>query len=239
MHVRIYQINPDRDTNRVKFEGYSEIERYQGSFDIESNIYDMVFDGDVECKNLEEVFAKFNMERPEGHKGHSLSVSDIVEVVSGEYEPGFYYCDRIGFVKVEFEADKAAVIEEEKIKVVICEPGWIARIEEIPNSLESLQKVVGGYIEAVYPFDDEACIICNEEGKITGMDLNRALRNEDDEVADIIAGTFIVCGLGEDDFCGLTDEQVERYMKMFEYPEAFFNVNGNIVVKKVFFVANG
>ena len=56
--------------------------------------------------------------------------------------------------------------KEQYINVVLCEPGKKARVTTIMNSLESLQKMVGGYIEAVYPFDDPVAIVCNEEGKI-------------------------------------------------------------------------
>lgn len=61
------------------------------------------------------------------------------------------------------------------IYVVLCEPGKKACITTIHNTLESLQQIVGGYIEAVYPFDNPVVIICNEEGKIIGLELNRAL----------------------------------------------------------------
>ena len=64
-----------------------------------------------------------------------------------------------------------------KIKVVVLEPGKEARIAEIDNSLESMQHFVGGYSE-IYPVDEEVCIVCNEEGKINGMELNRAVRND-------------------------------------------------------------
>ena len=61
-----------------------------------------------------------------------------------------------------------------KIKVVMVEPGKEARIDKIDNSLESMQQIVGGWIEAYYPFEEEVCIVCNDEGKINGMELNRA-----------------------------------------------------------------
>ena len=64
-----------------------------------------------------------------------------------------------------------------KIKVVVLEPGKEARIAEIDNSLESMQSFVGGYIEPFYPVaEEDVCIIVNEEGKINGMELNRAVR---------------------------------------------------------------
>ena len=75
--------------------------------------------------------------------------------------------------------------------VLIVEPEKAPRMASITGDLNSLQQVVGGYIEAVYPYDDPVAIVCHEEGKLIGLPLNRKL-----EDYDIIAGTFIVCGLG-------------------------------------------
>ena len=115
------------------------------------------------------------------------------------------------------------------IQVVLCEPGKKARIATISNTLPSLQQIIGGYIEAVYPFDDPVAIICNEEGKINGLELNRALRDESGRIFDILAGTFLVVGLGEEDFASLTPEYQEKYRKLFECPEVFLSANGNIL----------
>lgn len=70
-------------------------------------------------------------------------------------------------------------MNESTMKVVLLEPGKQAKIADIGTSLESMQRTVGGYIEAVYPFEEEVCIVCNEEGKIYGLPLNRALREPD------------------------------------------------------------
>lgn len=58
---------------------------------------------------------------------------------------------------------------EKKIKVVLLEPGKLARAVEINASLAEMQKVVGGLIEPFYPFEEQVCIVCNEESKIKGM----------------------------------------------------------------------
>ena len=81
------------------------------------------------------------------------------------------------------------------MRVLIVEPGKRARIGEIVSDLKSMQNAVGGYIEAVYPFEDpDVVLVCNEEGKIMGMDLNRALRSEDGKIYDIVAGIFFAAG---------------------------------------------
>lgn len=119
------------------------------------------------------------------------------------------------------------------IQVVLCEPMKQARIATITNSLTSLQQIVGGYIEAVYPFDDPVAIICNEEGKINGLELNRALRDENGKVYDILAGSSLVVGLGEEDFASLAPEHLEKYRNLFEYPEVFLSVNGEILAIRI------
>ena len=70
----------------------------------------------------------------------------------------------------------------ETMKVLVVEPEKEPYVKEISSGLSSLQKEVGGFIEAVYPFEDPVAIICNEEGKLEGLPLNRALRDEDGHV---------------------------------------------------------
>ena len=99
------------------------------------------------------------------------------------------------------------------IKVLIVKPGQAPYAAEIPSALESLQHQVGGLIQVLYLPD--AAIICNDEGKLIGLPLNRPLFDEDRNIYDVIAGTFLVVGLTEDDFGSLTDEQIQRYTDMF------------------------
>lgn len=109
-------------------------------------------------------------------------------------------------------------MDEEKIDVLLVEPGKHPESIKIKTDLESLQKAVGGMIEVVYPFPEQVGIICNEEGKINGMELNRALKDEQGGIRDIIAGPFVVAGLTEDSFCSLTKEQLKQYEKKFHCP---------------------
>ena len=45
--------------------------------------------------------------------------------------------------------------------------------------MESMQQLVGGLIQVLYPFRDaEVALICNDEGKLLGLPFNRALRDE-------------------------------------------------------------
>jgi hypothetical protein len=115
-----------------------------------------------------------------------------------------------------------------KIKVVVLEPGKPARAEEIESSLEAMQELVGGYIEGMYPFEEEVCIVCNEEGKMNGIALNRAIYGESGEIVDIIAGPCFICDSSGENFGSLSAEQLDRYTNKFKYPEQFLRVNGNI-----------
>ena len=69
--------------------------------------------------------------------------------------------------------------------------------------------------DVVYPDDNETCIICNEEGKLIGMEGNRRIGDG----SSIIAGPFFICGTTEEDFRGLTDSEVDLYMDRFKEPE--------------------
>ncbi len=109
------------------------------------------------------------------------------------------------------------VIMKEKITVLIVEPGKHPYTAEIPAGLESLQKTVGGLIEAVYPYEDEVALICCDEGKLLGLPLNRPLCDEDGAIYDIITGKFLVVGLTDDDFGSLSREMIEKYTEVFSW----------------------
>lgn len=102
------------------------------------------------------------------------------------------------------------------MKVILVEPEKTARPAEIDNGLKAMQDIVGGTIQALYPWDDMAAVICNDEGKLIGLPLNRVL-----EDYDVIAGTFFICGIQDDTFCSLTEQQLQKYEQMFHSPEIF------------------
>lgn len=129
--------------------------------------------------------------------------------------------------------DEFHIEKERYIKVVLCEPEKKTRVTTISNDLKSLQRMVDGYIECVYPFEDPVGIICDEEGKINGKPLNRALHDESGNIQDIIAGTFAVVGLGDEDFASLSKELQDKYCKLFEYPEMFYRAGNEIKAVKM------
>lgn len=101
------------------------------------------------------------------------------------------------------------------MKVLVVEPMKKCYTKEI-NGLEEMQALVGGYIQAIYPFPDKAAVVCNEEGKNLGLPFNRPLFDENDLPYDIICGTFFVAGLGVEDFVSLTEEQIRRYKEHYD-----------------------
>lgn len=102
-----------------------------------------------------------------------------------------------------------------EISVLMVEPHKHPTLTTLESKLEPLQEAVGGLIEIV-DIDEDACILCNEEGKLIGLEGNRRFCN------DIIAGTFYVCGTDEyGDLDSLSLEQIETYSKIFWEPEDF------------------
>ena len=95
------------------------------------------------------------------------------------------------------------------MKILIVEPGKDPRAADIAPTLEAMQQVVGGYIEVVCPWADSVAIVCDEEGVLNGKPINRDIGN-----GLVIVGTFFLCGLGEEDLCGLTAKQAEKYSKL-------------------------
>ena len=152
------------------------------------------------------------------------------QMVSDQWRSGDHILDADNFVDVEFEGKESVEREKEKtIDVLLVEPGQYPRMTSIGSDLHSLQKAVGGDIEAIYPYDDPVAIVCAEEGKINGEPLNRAIRDEDNDIVDIIAGTFFVCGLGEEDFASLPKELQEKYEDKYHQPESFLKLGSRIM----------
>lgn len=120
---------------------------------------------------------------------------------------------------------------QRNLKVLVVEPYKLPKEKMIKNTLEEKQKIVEGYIEYAYMLDDpNVALICNEEGKMEGLSLNRDIGH------DIIAGTFIIVGdndTGEDR--SLTDEQIAKYKERFN-EKSIENTDakvGEIYTKKI------
>lgn len=122
------------------------------------------------------------------------------------------------------------------IDVLLVQPMKKPEVVQMEDSLEAMQKMVGGYIEEYMPFNDDIAIVCNEEGKLIGAPLNRGIYNENGELQDIIAGNFFVCSapMECESFQSLSEEQIKEYTEKFKYPEMFFRGDdGKIIAKKI------
>ena len=115
--------------------------------------------------------------------------------------------------------------EKRRLRMLLVMPGLEPKEATVEDSVEALQRLVGGTFQIIYPWDDSACLICNDEGKLNGMPPNRMVRTGLMPVdgirrsflaaADIIHGPFLVSGFSGDDLDSLTDLQMEGYRKMF------------------------
>ena len=117
------------------------------------------------------------------------------------------------------------------MRVLVVEPERRPEVREIDGSLKSMQEVVGGLIQALYPFDEPLALVCNDEGKLMNLPANRGLRDKNGRIYDIVVGTFFLCGAPADSdrFVSLTLEQIERYRERFYTPEMFLGVDGHII----------
>ena len=265
MRVKIYQIDHERDKPMKKFLGMEELEKLTGSSKVDPSIYQEVFNGELDPMGVEEIYVQFNREGHPLHRGHSMSVSDVVVIdpdsvpflvgeISGRYpggarftakytdlieynlaidslsdqnaefeahdmfglkipsaEAGAFFCDSIGFKKIEFD-ETLTHKPDNLLRVVYVEPHKEPYIAEVQDELRMLQKAVGGYIEPIYP-EEGIIFVGNEEAKLMGLDGNRHFGD------DILTGPFFICGDAGENFRSLTDEEVTTYMARFAEPE--------------------
>ena len=158
------------------------------------------------------------------------SKDDAIQMVEDMWKGADIILDSENFVGVEYESDNGKEIEKtNELEVLLVEPGQYAKMTTIEAGLSSMQNIVGGNIQAAYFFEEPVAIVCNEEGKINGSELNRAVKDENGKMLDIIAGTFFVCGLGDENFISLQPEHRAKFEKMFKNPEAFLKMGKGIM----------
>ena len=116
------------------------------------------------------------------------------------------------------------------MKILIIEPEKAPYTKSINGTLKEMQSIVGGTIQVLYPFPEEVALVCNDEGKLTGLPANRGLFDESGELYDIICGTFFICGApaDSDSFTSLTQEQSEQLQKRFHSPEMFVRIGNKL-----------
>mgnify|MGYP002648133504 CR=1 FL=1 len=246
----LYQVKGGEQTRDYRFMSYSQLQK-QG-LTVDKNNYELTYVcGLSEKTTLENLFTQFNTDCPQDFKGRSMSVSDVV-VMKRNGEEKAYYCDSAGFKEVpqflaENHLETAEKTEEQNfnqidgeinneppkqgtIAVLVVEPMQEPYVKRIPTGLEAMQKEVGGLIACAYPSEKPIALICNDEGKINGMQLNRALYDTEGEMYDIVAGTFLIAGINSDnsDFISLSPDLQRQFANRFKNPEIFVRINGEI-----------
>lgn len=110
------------------------------------------------------------------------------------------------------------------MKVLLLEPGKLAKEMDIPRELSEMQRIVGGTIQAIYPFPEQAAVVCNDEGMLLGLPLNRVI-----DTNIVIAGACFICGLGEEDFTDLSPDLMERFKERYYWPRQSIRLNGELI----------
>ena len=207
MNIRIFQLKAQADN---KFMSYEFTEGHGG---VNAENYIQIWGGPMVSSGLDDIFKKCNTdEKPLGYCGHSLSVSDIVEICDGT-DKGFYYVDPFGFKKLD-DFDIDLTDHSEMYSVLILENDKMPYTAEVRHELHSMQHIVGGHIEPVYFEDDSAICWCNEEFLLNGSKPNRIIGQT------LIHGTCFISGDGYDangerEWQSLTDEQVKIFTEKF------------------------
>ena len=199
-------------------------------FVLPSSVHEVLFirdDGSFEREQLESMV--------QGVNATEVSEADFLSDSVYHYDSD----DHVFEKAVTFEsrvAEQSAVYAAEApapavetMTVLLVEPNQHPRPVEIGTGLENLQSAVGGYIEVVYPFDEPVALVMNEEGKLDGLPLNRALRDDNGEIYDVVAGSFLVVGLTDEDFGSLTPDQMKTFEEKFHSPEVFVRMGRGIM----------
>lgn len=102
------------------------------------------------------------------------------------------------------------------MKILVVEPMKPCEVREIPDTLKAMRDIVGGDIDATYPFTEPVAVVLNAQGKLLDLPYNRPLMDESGLPYDIVCGTFFLAGVGAEDFVSLTDEQLQRYKSLYD-----------------------
>lgn len=201
MRICIYQIDPRKDTDRLR--GYSLKVLKDIGKEIDPAIYYKTMDAECDCYNLEDFCVKY-METPAvAHIGREFGISDIIQM-----KKKYYYCDRDGLVPVLFQPRKDSFRQE--TRCVILEPNRNAYSAFLPALEETIEQILGirytGRMEEALFLNREA-VCLHASG--TGRKYNRRIRTTD------VVGPALICGINEGDLSSLTIEQEEKYLKQY------------------------
>ena len=162
------------------------------------------------------------------------SREEAEQMVDDGWHNGDYVLDSEDFIDVDFktvgEGEKEMSKSKKELDALLVKPNEYPQKVTIGAELKDLQEAVGGTITAVYPFADPVAIVCNDEGKLLGLPMNRALRDEHGQTCDVLTGSFLVVGLGKEDFASLSPELAQKYEQHFHQPETFIKLGGHLVI---------
>jgi len=122
---------------------------------------------------------------------------------------------------------------QETMTVLVVEPRKPPYTAEIPVGLDGLTAAVDGPIAATYPFADQVALICNDDGRNMGLELNRALYDGRGQVYDVVPGTFVIAGLGDGCFTSLPEDMIEKFAQRFQTIEVYAQVGNRTVMFQV------
>ena len=199
-------------------------------FVLPSSIHECLFikdDGEFQRPQLEEMVQNVNA----AEVSAADFLSDSVYHYDSEarvFEKATTFESRVAEAAVAYET-AAPETAKETMTVLLVEPGKYPQPVEIGTDLEDLQKAVGGYIQVTYPFDEQVGLVMNEDGKLEGMPLNRALRDDDGQIYDVVAGPMLVVGITEESFGSLSPDQMQRFEQQFHQPEVFIRMGKGIM----------
>ena len=106
MKITLYQIVPELDNDHLMFRDLQFI-KTAGYDKLPAELYELVYHGDLDIKTPEDAFYIFNMAHPNGYKGRSMSISDVIQFSDPSGDKQFYFCNTVGFQKTEFDENKA------------------------------------------------------------------------------------------------------------------------------------
>ena len=160
------------------------------------------------------------------------SREEAEQMVDDGWHNGDYVLDSEDFIDVDFKTvgEKEMSKDKKELDVLLVKPNEYPQKVTIGAELKDLQEAVGGTITATYPFTDPVAIVCNDEGKLLGLPMNRALWDEHGQTYDVLTGNFLVVGLGKEDFASLSPELAQKYEQHFHQPETFIRLGGHLVI---------
>lgn len=155
---------------------------------------------------------------------------DAEIMVHDQHSQGDHVLDVGDYKGVSFQVTNEREIE---LDVLLVEPMKPPVVVQVFDTLQAFQYFIDGTIEAAHPFDDPVVLIGKKEAMLNNLQLNRGIYDDKGELQDIISGTFLIAGAGEENFESLSPELTQKYKDLFATPEKFYFLAGKVIAQKV------